>query len=157
MLFLKIKALLLAFVSGFLGVPISGNVTDALTGSSLDKRVFDLVKEFGTSESPKSTRSSTTQLVPRTSWSPGVPPQHRKLVVATHRSPNMTRRHVRMLPWDPLWHLRHVGYPVSPRGYRRLPAFASLSMAGSGCKYKNPFYHNCCLRGTALDNKSPKL
>ncbi len=36
-----------------------------------------------------------------------------------------------MLPWDPLWRLRHVGYPVSPRGYRGLPAFASLSMAGS--------------------------
>ncbi len=27
-----------------------------------------------------------------------------------------------------LW---RVGYPVSPRGYRGLPAFASLSMAGS--------------------------
>ena len=46
----------------------------------------------------------------------------------------MTGRRVRMLPWDPLWRLRHVGYPVSPRGYRGLPAFASLSMAGSvGC------------------------
>ena len=44
----------------------------------------------------------------------------------------MTGRRVRMLPWDPLWRLRHVGYPVSPRGYRGLPAFASLSMAGSG-------------------------
>ena len=39
-----------------------------------------------------------------------------------------------MLPWDPLWRLRHVGYPVSPRGYRGLPAFASLSMAGSDGK-----------------------
>ena len=46
---------------------------------------------------------------------------------------HMTGRRVRMLPWDPLWRLRHVGYPVSPRGYRGLPpAFASLSMAGSG-------------------------
>ncbi len=44
---------------------------------------------------------------------------------------HMTGRRVRMLPWDPLWRLRHVGYPVSPRGYRGLPAFASLSMAGS--------------------------
>ena len=43
----------------------------------------------------------------------------------------MTGRRVRMLPWDPLWRLRHVGHPVSPRGYRGLPAFASLSMAGS--------------------------
>ena len=43
-----------------------------------------------------------------------------------------------MLPWDPLWRLRHVGYPVSPRGYRGLPAFASLSMAGSeGCVYRS--------------------
>ena len=51
------------------------------------KRVFDLVKDFGTSESPKSTRSSTAHLVPRPSWSAGVPPQHRKLVAATHRLP----------------------------------------------------------------------
>ncbi|MET0090533.1 MAG: hypothetical protein ABW068_11060, partial [Candidatus Thiodiazotropha sp.] len=30
--------------------------------------------------------------------------------------------------------LRHVGFPVSPRDYRGLPAFASLSLAGSdGC------------------------
>ena len=41
-----------------------------------------------------------------------------------------------MLPWDPLWRLRHVGYPVSPRGYRGLPAFASLSMAGSVRAYE---------------------
>ena len=27
-----------------------------------------------------------------------------------------------MLPWDPLWRLRHVGYPVSPRGYRESEA-----------------------------------
>ena len=46
-----------------------------------------------------------------------------------------------MLPWDPLWRLRHVGYPVSPRGYRGLPAFASLSMAGSGGRIRrgNPW------------------
>ncbi|RTZ76050.1 MAG: hypothetical protein DSZ00_00775, partial [Gammaproteobacteria bacterium] len=35
--------------------------------ASLHKRVFDLVKDFGTSESPKSTRSSTTH------WCPGRP------------------------------------------------------------------------------------
>ena len=45
-----------------------------------------------------------------------------------------------MLPWDPLWRLRHVGYPVSPRGYRGLPAFASLSMAGSASEVN--FYPN---------------
>ena len=45
---------------------------------------------------------------------------------------HMTGRRVRMFPWDPLWRLRHVGYPVSPRGYQGLPAFASLSMAGRG-------------------------
>ena len=55
-----------------------------------------------------------------------------------------------MLPWDPLWRLRHVGSPVSPRGYRRdlgqmanfhgcllLWAYAHegsrARMAGSGC------------------------
>ncbi|MET0091181.1 MAG: hypothetical protein ABW068_14400, partial [Candidatus Thiodiazotropha sp.] len=29
------------------------------------------------------------------------------------------------------WRLRLVGFPVSPRDYRGLPAFASLSLAGS--------------------------
>ena len=47
-----------------------------------------------------------------------------------------------MLPWDPLWRLRHVGYPVSPRGYRGLPAFASLSMAGSDCARVRHDFHS---------------
>ena len=36
---------------------------------------------------PKIDSIFDNSLVPRTSWSPGVPPQHRKLVAATHRSP----------------------------------------------------------------------
>ena len=182
------------------------------------KRVFDLVKDFGTSESPKSTRSSTTHWCPGRpghpafrhniasslrlhtglpyDWTPrsdaplgsplapsarrvsrvasrlpgttrlrfalhggqrkilGHPSPQNRLdlrqligapdVLVTRRSAttsqarcgytpasHMTGHRVRMLPWDPLWRLRHVGYPVSPRGYRGLPAFASLSMAGS--------------------------
>jgi len=46
---------------------------------------------------------------------------------ARHRSvasSRMTGRHVRMRSLDPLWRLRHVGYPVSPRGYPGLPASA---------------------------------
>ncbi len=69
---------------------------------------------------------------------------------------HMTGRRVRMLPWDPLWRLRHVGHPVSPRGYRGLPAFASLSMADSdrvalcathSCKMNRP---PCCDQGAAM-------
>jgi len=157
MLFLKIKAFVARLCVRLPGSAYFGERDRCthrfLTGQASlrsRERIWDI-------RVPKIDSIFDNSLVPRSSWSPGVPPQHRKLVAATHRSPNMTGRHVRMLPWDPLWHLRHAGYPVSPRGYRRLPAFASLSMAGSGCKYKNPFYHNCCLRGTALDNKSPKL
>ena len=36
---------------------------------------------------PKIDSIFDNSLVPRSSWSPGVPPQHRKLVAATHRSP----------------------------------------------------------------------
>ena len=36
---------------------------------------------------PKIDSIFDNSLVPRQSWSPGVPPQHRKLVAATHRSP----------------------------------------------------------------------
>ena len=36
---------------------------------------------------PKIDSTFDNSLVPRSSWSPGVPPQHRKLVAATHRSP----------------------------------------------------------------------
>ena len=36
---------------------------------------------------PKIDSIFDNSLVPRTSWSPGVPPQHRKLVAATHRPP----------------------------------------------------------------------
>ena len=36
---------------------------------------------------PKIDSILDNSLVPRPSWSPGVPPQHRKLVAATHRSP----------------------------------------------------------------------
>ncbi len=36
---------------------------------------------------PKIDSIFDNSLVPRPSWSPGVPPQHRKLVAATHRSP----------------------------------------------------------------------
>ena len=42
---------------------------------------------------------------------------------------HMTGRRVRMLPWDPLWRLRHVGYP---RVASRLPGTTRLRFALHG-------------------------
>ncbi|WP_419628640.1 hypothetical protein [Thiolapillus sp.] len=52
------------------------------------KRVFGLVIDFGTSQSPKSTRPLTTYLVPQPSWSPSTTQQLRKLVAAPYLAPN---------------------------------------------------------------------
>ena len=73
-----------------------------------NKCVFDLVIDFGTSQSPKSTQPLTTYLCPSR-------PGHR----------------VWMPTLLPLWRYAHDGQAVRPRGYWGLPAFASLSMAGS--------------------------
>ena len=44
-------------------------------------------ERFWDIQAPKIDSIFDNSLVPRTSWSPGVPPQHRKLVAATHRPP----------------------------------------------------------------------
>ncbi len=44
-------------------------------------------ERFWDIRAPKIDSIFDNSLVPRPSWSPGVPPQHRKLVAATHRSP----------------------------------------------------------------------
>ena len=86
------------------------------------KRVFDLVKDFGTSESPKSTRSSTTH------WCPGRPghPAFR------HNIASSLRLHTG-LPYD--WTPRSdapLGSPLAPSARRvsrvasRLPGTAQI-------------------------------
>ena len=95
------------------------------------RRVFNRMKDFGASESPKPTRSSTTH------WCPGRPghPAFR------HNIASSLRLHTG-LPYD--WTPRSdapLGSPLAPSARRvsrvasrlwGLPAFASLSMAGRG-------------------------
>ena len=94
----------------------------------LAKRVFDLVKDFGTSESPKSTRSSTTH------WCPGRPghPAFR------HNIASSLRLHTG-LPYD--WTPRSdapLGSPLAPSARRvsrvasRLPGTTRLRFALHG-------------------------
>ena len=93
-----------------------------------NKRVFDLVKDFGTSESPKSTRSSTTH------WCPGRPghPAFR------HNIASSLRLHTG-LPYD--WTPRSdapLGSPLAPSARRvsrvasRLPGTTRLRFALHG-------------------------
>ena len=95
---------------------------------SCNKRVFDLVKDFGTSESPKSTRSSTTH------WCPGRPghPAFR------HNIASSLRLHTG-LPYD--WTPRSdapLGSPLAPSARRvsrvasRLPGTTRLRFALHG-------------------------
>ena len=97
-----------------------------------DKRVFDLVKDFGTSESPKSTRSSTTH------WCPGRPghPAFR------HNIASSLRLHTG-LPYD--WTPRSdapLGSPLAPSARRvsrvasRLPGTTRLRFALHGGQRK---------------------
>ena len=97
------------------------------------KRVFDLVKDFGTSESPKSTRSSTTH------WCPGRPghPAFR------HNIASSLRLHTG-LPYD--WTPRSdapLGSPLAPSARRvsrvasRLPGTTRLRFALHGGQRQN--------------------
>ncbi|WP_294059436.1 hypothetical protein, partial [Thiolapillus sp.] len=96
-----------------------------------DKRVFDLVIDFGTSQPPKSSRPLTTYLVPQPSWSPSTTQQLRKLVAAPYLPSN---------DWTPRLNV-YFAYPlalcarrVSSAASRLLgtTSLRSLSMAGSG-------------------------
>ncbi len=98
------------------------------------KRVFDLVKDFGTSESPKSTRSSTTH------WCPGRPghPAFR------HNIASSLRLHTG-LPYD--WTPRSdapLGSPLAPSARRvsrvasRLPGTTRLRFALHGGQRLTP-------------------
>ncbi len=100
----------------------------SLAEASMHKRVFDLVKDFGTSESPKSTRSSTTH------WCPGRPghPAFR------HNIASSLRLHTG-LPYD--WTPRSdapLGSPLAPSARRvsrvasRLPGTTCLRFALHG-------------------------
>ena len=101
---------------------------EASTSAVARKRVFDLVKDFGTSESPKSTRSSTTH------WCPGRPghPAFR------HNIASSLRLHTG-LPYD--WTPRSdapLGSPLAPSARRvsrvasRLPGTTRLRFALHG-------------------------
>ncbi|WP_419638436.1 hypothetical protein, partial [Thiolapillus sp.] len=52
------------------------------------KRVFGLVIDFGTSQSPKIDSAFDNLLVPQPSWSPSTTQQLRKLVAAPYLAPN---------------------------------------------------------------------
>ena len=117
------------------------------------KRVFDLVKDFGTSESPKSTRSSTIH------WCPGRPghPAFR------HNITSSLRLHTG-LPYD--WTPRSdapLGSPLAPsarrvsriasqlpgttrlrfalHGGQRMPNKASSSFSGASVCSGRPIHH----------------
>ena len=107
-------------------------LTDKQVLEIMDKRVFDLVKDFGTSESPKSTRSSTTH------WCPGRPghPAFR------HNIASSLRLHTG-LPYD--WTPRSdapLGSPLAPSARRvsrvasRLPGTTRLRFALHGGQRK---------------------
>ena len=108
------------------------------------KRVFDLVKDFGTSESPKSTRSSTTH------WCPGRPghPAFR------HNIASSLRLHTG-LPYD--WTPRSdapLGSPLAPSARRvsrvasRLPGTTRLRFALHGGQRRNRACRRCCTAWT---------
>ena len=63
-------------------IALASNKTAEAVQASLRSR-----ERFWDIRVPKIDSIFDNSLVPRTSWSPGVPPQHRKLVAATHRSP----------------------------------------------------------------------
>ena len=113
---------------------IEGNTLseEQITAILEGKRVFDLVKDFGTSESPKSTRSSTTH------WCPGRPghPAFR------HNIASSLRLHTG-LPYD--WTPRSdapLGSPLAPSTRRvsrvasRLPGTTRLRFALHGGQRK---------------------
>ncbi len=101
------------------------------------KRVFDLVKDFGTSESPKSTRSSTTH------WCPGRPGQP----AFRHNIASSLRLHTG-LPYD--WTPRSdapLGSPLAPSARRvsrvasRLPGTTRLRFALHGGQRRWELHH----------------
>jgi IS5 family transposase len=99
------------------------------TKNKENKRVFDLMKDFGTSKSTKIDSIFDSLLLPR-------PPCVRFLTTRpfvsrckTAPSNGWTQRSDARFV-SPLA-LAHSGSTVSPRGFRGLPALATLSMAGS--------------------------
>ncbi len=100
---LEIGAILMGLAGGlaiFLyGMELMTNALKASSGQRLKKLLARMTtnrfkqaslrsrERFWDIRVPKIDSIFDNSLVPRPSWSPGVPPQHRKLVAATHRSP----------------------------------------------------------------------
>ena len=100
-----------------------------VTNSNQGKRVFDLVKDFGTSQSPKSTRSSTTITAPAALRA--LPCNTPRWFALQDNSHKWLDAIVGCLLCFPFGAQAHVGQTVRPNRFRGLTAFASLSMAVS--------------------------
>ncbi|WP_419585507.1 hypothetical protein [Thiolapillus sp.] len=89
-----------------------------------DKRVFDLVIDFGTSQPPKSSRPLTTYLVPQPSWSPSTTQQLRKLVAAPYLPSN---------DWTPRLNV-YFAYPLALCA-RRVSSAASRLLGSTSLRF----------------------
>ncbi len=69
------------------GIPGEGFEAERLSALEEGQASLRSRERFWDIQVPKIDSIFDNSLVPRPSWSPGVPPQHRKLVAATHRPP----------------------------------------------------------------------
>jgi hypothetical protein len=89
------------------------------------------VKDFGTSESPKSTHQRDNLLLPRPSRSPALRHSIEHSLQATAPDPEMTRRPGRRRSVDPLWRFARRGSSIALRATGDYRPSRALSMAGS--------------------------
>jgi hypothetical protein len=125
----------LTFTGGNLTVtclhPLGSNIQfHNLLFDPTDLNLLDtIVKDFGTSQSPKSTRSSTAN------WAPAarrpLPCDTPRWFASHDNSHQWLDAMVGCLLCFPFGAPAHVGKTVRPHRYRRLRAFASLSLARS--------------------------
>jgi hypothetical protein len=92
-----------------------------------------LMKDFVTSQSPKSTRLRDNLLVPRPSRSPALRHSIASSQLAPAPAPEMTGRPGRRRSVDPLWRFARRVSSIALRATGDYRPPRSLSMAGSGC------------------------
>jgi len=125
----------LTFTGGNLTVtclhPLGSNIQfHNLLFDPTDLNLLDtIVKDFGTSKSPKSTRQRDSHCCPGRPACVAL--LHSPLVRAARQLPQMAGRDCRMPSLFPLWRDAHAGKTVRPDRSRGLTAFASLSVAVS--------------------------